>query len=77
MVNESLAVSAARNGDLLVRVDPAAYDKMLQRGAVPAFVGKDRPMGRGWISVPRQCVDDDAELTFWVDVGVDAGNAPT
>ena len=75
MVNEKLAVAAGRDGDLLVRVDPEAYDRLLQRGGVPASMGTDRPMGRGWMSVPEQRLADDAELAFWVEIGVDSRNA--
>lgn len=77
MVDDRMAVAAGGDGDLLVRVDPAAYDKLLQRGAVPAFMGTDRPMGRAWLSVPLKIIEDDAELVFWVEVGVGSRNAQT
>ncbi len=74
MVNDRMAVAAGGDGDLLVRVQPADYENFLQRGAMPAVMGKDRPMGRSWMSVPRQRIEENAELTFWVKVGVDSGN---
>lgn len=73
MVDENLAVSAGPEGDLLVRVDPEAYDQLLERGATPASMGVDRPMGRRWLSVPADRLNDDQELASWVAVGVDAG----
>ncbi len=74
MVNDRMAVAAGGDGDLLVRVQPADYDNLLQRGAMPAIMGKDRPMGRSWMYVPRQKIEEDAELVFWVTTGVDSGN---
>jgi hypothetical protein len=70
MMDERLAVAAGRDGDLLVHVDPAEYESLLARGAVPAVMGTDRPMGGGWVSVPRQRIEEDAELAYWVGIGV-------
>jgi TfoX/Sxy family transcriptional regulator of competence genes len=75
MVDERMAVAAGREGDLLVRVDPAQHDELLRRGGVPATMGEDRPMGRGWLTVPSARLEDDAELASWVDVGIDSRNA--
>lgn len=75
MIDERMAVAAGREGDLLVRTDPADYDALLERGAAPALMGKDRPMGRGWLTVPPPVIQDDAELASWVRVGFDSRNA--
>jgi len=75
MVDERMAVVAGRAGDLLVRTDPAEYDDLLQRGGVPAHMGNHRPMGRGWLTVPGQQIQDNAELAYWVEVGIDSRNA--
>ena len=75
MVDERMAVAARRDGDLLVRTDPAAYDALLARGGEPAHMGEDRPMGRGWLTVPSARLADDAELAFWVEVGIDSRSA--
>ncbi|WP_258069990.1 TfoX/Sxy family protein [Arthrobacter sp. SX1312] len=72
MVDGRLAVAAGRDGDLLVRTDPADHDDLLRRGAVPAQMGGDRPMGRGWLTVPSLTIGDDAGLAFWVQVGIDS-----
>lgn len=77
MVDGGMAVAARTRGDLLVRADPAAYDELLQRGAMPAFMGNARPMGRAWISIPRKGTEDDADLAFWVGVGVASREVPT
>lgn len=75
MVDERMAVAAGRDGGLLVRTDPAEYDSLLLRGGMPARMGGDRSMGRGWLTVPPPVIQDDAELAFWVQVGVDSRNA--
>ena len=72
MVNERLSVAAGREGDLLVRADPADYDRLVERGAVPARMRNGRPMGRSWLTVPSARIAHDAELADWVDVGVSA-----
>lgn len=72
MVDDRMAVAADRAGDLLVRTNPADYDSLLGRGGVPALMGRERPMGRGWLTVPRRQFDDDAELAYWVNVGIDS-----
>lgn len=75
MVDERMAVAAGRDGDLLVRTDPARYDDLLQRGGTPAYMGKDRPMGPGWLRVPGEEIEDDHELEIWVEVGIDSRSA--
>lgn len=77
MVDDRMAVAADRKGDLLVRTDPADYDDLLRRGGVPALMGGDKPMGRGWLTVPCQRIEDEAELAYWVNVGIDSRNTVT
>ena len=76
MVDERMAVAAGRDGDLLVRTDPARYDELLDRGAQPAHMGEGlRPMGRGWLTVRPEHLQDDEALRSWVQVGLDARRA--
>jgi len=76
MVDERLAVSAGRSGDLLVRADPADYERLIERGAAQARMRNGRQMGRSWLTVPAARIDDDAELAGWVQVGVSSAAAP-
>lgn len=76
MVDERLAVSAGRDGDLLVRADPADYESLMERGATQARMRNGREMGRSWLRVAAARIDDDAELARWVEVGVSAAAAP-
>ncbi len=76
MVDDRLAVGAGPNGDLLVRTDPADHEELLRRGGTAARMGGDRPMGQGWLTVPSERIDDDAELAFWITVGMGSRRAP-
>ncbi len=68
MVNEKLALSAGRDGDLLVRVDPERAEELLTaHGARPAEMGAGRTMGKGWITVGQGAVATDEALDFWID----------
>ncbi len=73
MVDDSMVVAARRNGDLLVRIDPARHDELLAvPGAEPAVMGADRPMGPGWISVAADGLATDEQLAFLVRVGLES-----
>ena len=72
MVDGSMVVAAGRDGDLLVRIDPARRDELLGVvGAEAAVMGADRPMGPGWIRVARDGIDTDEQLAFWIGVGLE------
>jgi TfoX/Sxy family transcriptional regulator of competence genes len=71
MVDDSMVV-ACRDGGLLVRIDPARYDELLNLpGAQPAVMGADRPMGPGWITVSHEGLTTDKQLAFWTQVGLE------
>lgn len=69
MVDGHLAVSAGRDGDLLVCVDPAHYQDLLIAGGQPAVMGAGRPMGEGWMNVPMDIIADGEALDWWISVG--------
>lgn len=72
MVDGRMAVAAGREGDLLVRIDPARYDQLLQvSGAQDAVMGADRPMGPGWIRVERPHLETSDELSFWIQTALE------
>ncbi|MFD3448650.1 TfoX/Sxy family protein [Microbacteriaceae bacterium 4G12] len=75
LVDERLAVAAGRAGDLLVRTDPAEHDALLGQGGEPAFMGKDRPMGPGWLTVPADRIRGKDELARWIAIGVESRGA--
>ena len=79
MVDDSMVVAAGRAGALLVRIDPARHDELLDvPGARPAVMGPDRPMGPGWIAVAPDGLTADEQLAFWIGVGLErhAARAP-
>ena len=73
MVDERLAVSAGRNGDLLVRANEADYNEHLDRGAVESVMKNGRRMGRAWLTVPAPQIIEDEELAYWLAVAIEAG----
>lgn len=71
MINEKLAVCAMKDGSLLVRVDPAQHDQLLQReGASQAEMGVGRDMGPGWLVASAAILERDSELAFWVETSL-------
>ncbi len=73
MVDESMAVAAGRDGELLVRTDPARHAELLGApGAKPAVMGPGRAMGPGWLAVSPDGLIADEQIAFWIDVGLHA-----
>lgn len=70
MVDERMAVAAGADGNLLVRTDPAEHDSLLRLGGEPAYMGTDRPMGPGWLTVPVHLIPKESDLADWVEVGI-------
>lgn len=67
---------AAREGELLARVDPGRSEELLALpGARPALMGAGRAMGPSWIAVDGAAIADDAALRRWLDLALEAGAA--
>ncbi len=72
MLEEKMLVSVGRDGDLLVRIDPARHDQLTSvPGARTAVMGAHRPMGPGWITVADTALEEDEQLAFWLDAALD------
>ncbi len=69
LVNGKMSVSASGQGGLLLHVDPADSDELLDRPHAELAVMQGRPM-QGWLRVEPEGVRTDAELQQWVDGGV-------
>ncbi|MCZ4521653.1 TfoX/Sxy family protein [Rhodococcus ruber] len=55
------------NRALLVRVDGVREPEYLQRdGAHHAVMGRDRSMGKGWITVDADALTSEKALEFWI-----------
>lgn len=68
LVRGNMSVAASGEGGILVHVDPAETDALLDEPGAEEMVMRGRPM-RGWVRV-RPDVLDDETLTAWVDRGV-------
>jgi len=76
MVDDRIVVSAGRDGDLLVRIDPARHGELLGvAGAREAVMGADRPMGDRWIRVDHAGIATPESLDFWIQVALDHHSA--
>ena len=65
----NMAVAASGKGGLMVRVDPADADTLLEDPGVTRMVMGGKEM-TNWLRVTEASVEDDAELTHWVQRGV-------
>jgi hypothetical protein len=75
LVGGNMAVAASGQGGLLVRVDPADSDELVEAGAQLAVM-RGRPMP-GWLRVAAEDVVDDDALATWVGRGTSyAGSLP-
>ena len=68
LVDGNMSVAASREGGILVRVDPADTDELVDEHVRTAIMG-GREM-RGWLRVDATAVEDDGPLREWVDRGV-------
>ena len=65
LVHGNMAVSASRNGGLLVRIEPAQTDAALARPHVSLMVMGGRSMD-GWLTVAPEGLTTKRELAAWV-----------
>ncbi len=76
LVGGHLAVSASGKGGLMVRVDPAQTDRLLERAHVHPFEMRGRPLD-GWLRVDDAGIHTKRQLEGWVRRGVSfAGSLP-
>jgi TfoX/Sxy family transcriptional regulator of competence genes len=76
LVNGNMAVSASGQGGLLLRVDPAQTDELVEEPQVQHFEMRGRKMA-GWLRVAPEAVTSDAALRQWVAHGLRyAGSLP-
>jgi len=68
MLNGNMSIGVWRD-QLVVRLDPEAGRAALEEDHVHVFDITGRPM-KGWILVQPEGLEDEAELTRWVDAGV-------
>ena len=69
LVNGNMSVSASGQGGLLLRIDPAETDALLQRPHARPFQMRGRVM-QGWLRVDPEGVQTKRQLERWVARGV-------
>ncbi|MDQ2750885.1 MAG: TfoX/Sxy family protein, partial [Actinomycetota bacterium] len=69
LCNGNMAVSASGQGGLLLRVDPAETDELIDEPRVQRFQMRGREMN-GWLRVEADAAMTDDELTAWVQRGL-------
>ena len=69
LIGGNMAVAASGQGGILVRVDPAASDKLVSTTKAQSMVMRGRPMD-GWLRVDAEDVRQKRQLATWVERGV-------
>lgn len=69
LVNGNMAVSASSQGGLLLRVDPAQTESLVDHEHVRRFEMRGRAMN-GWLHVDVDVLKTDDELRHWVNHGL-------
>ncbi len=69
LIDGNMAVSASSRGGLLLRVDPARTEELIQSPAADRFQMRGREMD-GWLGIDRSGLQTDSELERWVSIGI-------
>jgi len=69
LVHGNMAVSASSQGGMLLRVDPATSESLVDEPLIRRFEMRGRAMD-GWLRVDPQAVRTDEDLRRWVGHGV-------
>jgi hypothetical protein len=69
LANGNMAVSASNQGGLLLRIDPAQTESLVDHPHVRRFEMRGREMD-GWLRVDAERVATDDELRAWVSHGL-------
>ena len=68
LINGNMAVSASGQGGILVHVDPAESDTLVDQTNAHLAVMRGKPM-RGWLRVDPEHLRTKRLLAKWVDLG--------
>jgi TfoX/Sxy family transcriptional regulator of competence genes len=69
LVNGNMAVAASGQGGVLLRVDPARSDELVDDVVVTRMEMRGKEMD-GWLRITAAALEEDTDLRRWVDVGV-------
>jgi hypothetical protein len=67
LINGNMAVSASGQGGLLLRVDPAQTESLIQQPHARRFQMRGREMN-GWLHIDEEVAPE--EFRRWVEIGV-------
>ena len=70
LIDGHLAASASGQGGMLLRVDPAETESLLDEPNVGRFEMRGRGPMNGWLRVSQDAVNTDGALRSWVALGV-------
>jgi TfoX/Sxy family transcriptional regulator of competence genes len=68
LIGGNMAIAASGQGGILVRVDPAQSDAIVDKTTATTAVMRGRPM-QGWLRVPGEDVRTKRQLAKWVKLG--------
>ncbi|WP_368834431.1 TfoX/Sxy family protein [Mycobacterium intracellulare] len=74
LVDGRIAVAASADGGLLVRIDPAHAEQLLQTTAAQPAEMKGRTM-RGWVHIDGEHLRSGRRLSEWIAVGTAAATS--
>jgi TfoX/Sxy family transcriptional regulator of competence genes len=69
LVGGNMAVAASAEGGIMVRVDPAHSDTLIESGRARRVQMRGRSM-RGWLRVPPEGLRSERDLAGWVGRGL-------
>jgi TfoX/Sxy family transcriptional regulator of competence genes len=70
LVGGNMAIAASGQGGILVRVDPARSDQLVDTTKAEIAVMRNRPM-QGWLRVAPEHLGAKRQLVKWVDLGTE------
>jgi TfoX/Sxy family transcriptional regulator of competence genes len=68
LINGNMAVAASGQGGIMIRVDPAESDKLVDMTKAELLVMRGKPM-RGWLKVAAEHLQSKRELATWIERG--------
>jgi TfoX/Sxy family transcriptional regulator of competence genes len=68
LISGNMAIAASGQGGILVRVDPADSDRLIDASGAEVAVMRGRPMD-GWLRVPSEHLRTKRQLAKWAGLG--------
>jgi TfoX/Sxy family transcriptional regulator of competence genes len=65
LLDGNMAVAASSRGGMMVRLDPAVAEVLLEEDGVTAFEMRGKPIA-GWLRVAPGAIEEDNDLRRWI-----------